>query len=504
MKKSKVFSWICLLAVLISVLAPSAYAVEDAPGGKSTAIYLADAKTDAVYYERSGEAKLYPASLTKIMTALLVVEAVNRGDVSLDDMVTAEAGFDHDMIADGSTSGISLGETMSLHDLLYCTLLASANEACNIVAMYLCGDIPTFVDRMNQRAQELGCTGTHFANPHGLPDDNHYTTPHDMYRIAKQAMSYELFKTICGTAEYTVAATNMSPARTLQNTNGLINPNSEMYRGYSYDYAKGIKTGHTNAAGFCLVSAAEKDGVDLICVAMGGVQTEKADGTPDYSNFSDTVALYNWAFSNYSCQELVAEDELITEVPVALGSDADSVPLRAQKTITAVLPNDADLSNVKKTITIYGEDHACTAPIQAGEILGELTVSIDGVDYGTTYLEANRSVDLSHLQAMGATVSKTLHNPWVLVALFLVFAVIIGYAVLVIRYRILYRKRQKELQQARLQRQQMQEQADRERMFSNARQKPHRVPRQGETQTDSKPKSDVTRDYFEEFFKDDK
>ena len=168
MKKSKVFSWICLLAVLISVLAPSAYAVEDAPGGKSTAIYLADAKTDAVYYERSGEARLYPASLTKIMTALLVVEAVNRGDVSLDDMVTAEAGFDHDMIADGSTSGISLGETMSLHDLLYCTLLASANEACNIVAMYLCGDIPTFVDRMNQRAQELGCTGTHFANPHGL------------------------------------------------------------------------------------------------------------------------------------------------------------------------------------------------------------------------------------------------------------------------------------------------------------------------------------------------
>ena len=130
---------------------------------------------------------------------------------------------------------------------------------------------------MNERAQALGCTGTHFVNPHGLPNDDHYTTAHDLYRITKEALSHELFATICNTVKHTVPATNLSDERTLSNTNGLINPESPMYRGYYYEYAKGVKTGHTDAAGYCLISTAEKDGVRLLCVVLGGKGTTRAN-----------------------------------------------------------------------------------------------------------------------------------------------------------------------------------------------------------------------------------
>jgi len=497
MKKMKFLSVALTVCLIVGALAPTAGA-SDAPGVKSAAIYVADADSGYVYYDRNSDTRVYPASLTKIMTAMLVVEAVERGEVSLDDMVTAQPGYAYDMVEDGSTSSILEGETMSLEDLLYCTLLASANEACNIVAMYICGDVATFVDRMNQRAQELGCTGTHFANPHGLPNEDHYTTAHDMYLIAKQAMTYDTFATICDTAEYTISETNMSSVRALSNTNGLINSNS-IYKGFYYEPAIGIKTGYTSSAGYCLVSSAEKDGVHLFCIVMGGVMTESTNGSLDYSNYTDSINLYNWVFENYSLREIVVNDELITEIGVTLGSDADTLPLRVQSPISAVISNDADLSKLEKKVTIYSEDGTCEAPIQEGQVLGELTVSLDGVEYGSTYLVANRSVDLSYLQSMGATVKNTLHNTWVRVALLVILLIVAVYLVLVIRYRMTYRKRQKELREARLQRQRMQEKAERDRVFAQAKRQSYRAQQSSQTP----PPSDVTRDYFEEFFRDD-
>ena len=180
-----------------------------------------------------------------------------------------------------------------------------------------------------------------------------------------------------------------------------------------------------------------------------------------------------------------------------LGSDADIVALRAQTAVSAVLPNDADLTKIEKKITIYGEDGSCEAPISEGQVLGEMTILLDGVEYGTTYLAANRSVDLIYFQSMGAAVRRTLDNTWVRVILAVIVLIFVGYAVLVIRYRILYRRRQKEKQEARLQRQRMQEQAERERMMAEARRRSYR----SEHPDSAPPPSDVTRDYFEEFFK---
>ena len=301
-------------------------------------VLLVDEDSGQYYYTRNIDTKAYPASLTKIMTLLLAVEAVERGDVQLDDTVTAYADCNADMVEGASNADIKVGETMTFEDFLYCAMISSANEACNVVAEYVCGSISAFVQRMNARAQELGCTGTHFVNPHGLPNDDHYTTAHDLYRITKEALSHELFATICNTVKHTVPATNLSDERTLSNTNGLINPESPMYRGYYYEYAKGVKTGHTEAAGYCLVSTAEKDGVRLLCVVLGGKGTARANGTTDFGSFSDTLTAYRWVFSNYGWRDIVSASDLVCEVPVRYGRDSDGVTVRPAQSISAVLP----------------------------------------------------------------------------------------------------------------------------------------------------------------------
>ena len=189
MKKCRFLALFLLLALL---LPGSALALED-PAPAATAALLVDADYDVVLYELNAHEKRYPASITKIMTALLTLEAVDRGELALTDMITAPEGIHNGLTADSSTQNIKSGEQMSLLDLLYCTLVASANEACNVLANAVAGGTAEFVALMNQRAAELGMTGTHYVNTHGLHDDNHYTTAWDIYLLAREAMKNETF-----------------------------------------------------------------------------------------------------------------------------------------------------------------------------------------------------------------------------------------------------------------------------------------------------------------------
>ena len=319
------------------------------------------------------------------------------------------------MVEGASNADIKVGETMTFEDFLYCAMISSANEACNVVAEYVCGSISAFVQRMNERAQALGCTGTHFVNPHGLPNDDHYTTAHDLYRITKEALSHELFATICNTVKHTVPATNLSDERTLSNTNGLINPESPMYRGYYYEYAKGVKTGHTDAAGYCLISTAEKDGVRLLCVVLGGKGTTRANGTTDFGSFSDTLTAYRWVFANYGWRDIVSASDLICEVPVRYGRDSDSVTVRPAQSISAVLPS-ADAGGApqfEQQVTLYSERDGkpLEAPVKAGDEVGELTVSYDGTVYGTVKLVAAVDVAVSKGAYIGGHLRAFFTNP---------------------------------------------------------------------------------------------
>ena len=167
MKKIKIFPLILIICLALCALAPSAYAIDDPQLG-AQAVYLADMNTDEVLYEKNADEQRSPASLTKIMTGLLAIEAVESGQCSMDDIVTAGADAWHGMAEDSSNSNIQPGEMMTYRDLVYCAVVHSANEACNILATYISGSISAFVDRMNQRAAELGCTNTHFLDPNGL------------------------------------------------------------------------------------------------------------------------------------------------------------------------------------------------------------------------------------------------------------------------------------------------------------------------------------------------
>ncbi|MDR1131587.1 MAG: D-alanyl-D-alanine carboxypeptidase [Oscillospiraceae bacterium] len=435
MKKSKILSYILALAVINAVFAPISAAALSDPEPASRAVVLADTETGGVLYAKGGDEQVYPASTTKIMTVLLAVEAVENGRVSLSDAVTASGNITAGLTEDGSTAGIVPGETMSLEDLLYCAMLASANEACNVIAEHVGGSVSAFVGMMNERAGTLGCSGTNFTNTHGLPDYNHYTTANDLALVALEAFSHPLFMEICNAAGRTIPATNVAEERRLSNTNGLINSGSEAYPGYYYAYAKGIKTGHTQDAGYCLVSAAEKGDVSLLCVVMGGMAVTKVEKT-DFTNFTDSIAMYDWGFENFAYRDILDTTDLIRDLPVKMGRDSDYVTVRPETAVRALMAVDEDNSGFEQSTVIYSEKNgeALVAPIEAGAVLGEISISRDGRVYGSSRLVAASSVDVSYSLLIRSKIAESFSVPVVLVCI-AVFALFIGYIVLIIRYR---------------------------------------------------------------------
>lgn len=517
MKKIKIFPILILVCLLCTALSP-ALALDD-PQVESNCVVLADADTGHIYFSKNMDIKAYPASLTKIMTALIAIETIERGDASLYDEVTTTAACLEGMVAEGSTAGIVEGEIMTLENLLYCALVESANEACNVIAVHIGGSVSNFLSMMNRRAEELGCTGTHFTNTHGLPDDDHYTTARDMYLITMEAVHSDLFMEICNTVKYTVPATNMSPLRELSNTNGLINPDSPYYRGYYYEYARGVKTGHTTAAGYCLVSTADKDDIHLLSVVMGGLGYVNADGSNTYTNFKDSQTIYNWIFNNFTLQSVISSADLVAEVPVAMGADGESVTLRPKNVITVLLPNDEDVADFTRELTIFSQRDGVelTAPISAGQVLGEITVSKDGVVYGTTPLVASTSVELSKLEYMKSQIGTALDLVWVKIVFWILIIVLAAYVLLVIRYRVLHKRHQQNVRRARMEREQRREREEMTRVFTQPAVQPPKEapPPKVDYFTEEEVKARHTvkisstapateqekRDYFEEFFR---
>lgn len=464
MKKIRIPIFILLIALIAALFAPSALALDEPELDVRAAVLLAErGDSETVLLTKNEHERVYPASLTKVMTVLLAVEAVESGTVSLADAVTAQPGFDFDMIEGGTSVYLGLGETMTLENLLYCAMIASANECCNVIGQYIDGSVDAFVQHMNTRAAELGCTETNFTNTHGLPDANHYTTAWDFSRILRAAVSHDLFMQICSAIEYTVPATNVSGERKLSNTNSLINPTNPMYPGdYGYQYARGVKTGHTNDAGYCLASSAEKDDITLVSVVMGGQALTLEDGSTWYTHFGDTITLFDWAFDNFSYQEVLKSTEIVADIPIAMGADTDTIAARPSVSISALLPNDVDLSTITRDIVIYSENtgEILEAPISAGQIVGEISVSLGDRSFGSTSLVTSTSVDLSRAQYMKSQLKDTLSRPAVIITFWALVLLLLVYILLVIRYRARRRAYQKRLENARRIRLDLEEEED--------------------------------------------
>lgn len=517
MKKFKFLSIFLTVAIMASLLlSPAALALAP-PEVSCPNVLIMDRETGEILFEKAADETVYPASITKIMTVLLAVEAIENGAASMTDEVTASGNITFDLIADGSTAGIMVGETMTLESLLYATMLSSANEACNIIAEHIGGGISNFVAQMNARAEELGCTGTNFVNTHGLPDSNHYTTARDFSLIALEASRHDLFMKLCSTPSITIPATNLSGERKLNNSNALINTDGIYGSQYLYEFADGMKTGHTNAAGYCLISTAAKDGVELLAAVFGGTETWPGP-TPEYSNFSDSIKMYEWVFNNFSYREVLRSTDAVTSIDVEMGSNADSVKLRPEASISALLPNDSDLSEFSLSVSLDSEEgEKLMAPITAGEKLGEVTLSKNGVIYGTVDLVAASGVDLSRGEYIKAKISDTLDSKVFKIILWCVIILVVAYIALVVMYRVRRARHRKAMRQARLEkaRRERMDREEQQRIEAQRQQTPRssaakpavsyvREPQVSEApgKTPGEAKNEqAERDYFEEFFK---
>jgi len=425
------------MAGLFATPASAAAPIDDEIGAK--AAVLTELNTGKVLFSKNGSEQLAPASITKIMTVMLALEACDRSEVSLDDVVTVGSDVYFDISSDGSTLEIKPGEEMVFKDVLYCAMLASANEACNIIAEHVCGSVTAFINRMNERAGELGCTGTHFANTHGMPNEAHYTTAQDLALIAANAVDIPTFAEIVATANYLVPENNKSDNRAITNTNKLILKDSPYY----FEDATGVKTGYTNAAGYCLVSTAERGDLKLLSVVMGAQSLQIEDGTTQTRSFTESRALLEWGFDNFSYKTIVSPLDLVAEVPIEMGDGADSIVVRPDNTITVLLDNAVDVSRVKLDIVIYNERDGVPlkAPINQGDRLGEATVTLDGVDYGKIRLVANSSVALKHSEYLKAEIRGFFKNVYVRIVVIVLLVLLALYIALVIRYNVVRRRR---------------------------------------------------------------
>ena len=385
------FLFLLLLSVQFSVT--TAYGIEDIRIEAEAAL-LVDLDSGTVLYQQNAHEQLPPASLTKVMAALLVFDAIERGQLRLDQVITASASALVGLPSDGSNAdpAIVAGEQMTVEDLLYCMLVVSANEACNILGETISGSVSAFVDAMNQKAQALGCQDTHFSNTNGLPDDTHYSSAYDIWLITQAAMQYDDFRYISSATWKNIEPTNKCDhVRSLHTTNSLLD--NWRYTGYRYEYANGIKTGTTDAAGHCLLASAAKGSRNLISVVLGAGTAPDGKGGTDIMSFRETIRLFDWGFANFTNKTVLNEDELIQEVSVKLSKETNYVVVHPAYTAIAVLPNDVEADAMTRTVSLHAD--TVNAPITAGDELGTITLSYNGMEYLTVPLLAMNDVSAS-------------------------------------------------------------------------------------------------------------
>ena len=318
-----------------------------------------DTVTGQVLYERDIDTRRYPASTTKMMTLIVALEHGR-----LDDIVTVSK---HAEGVEGSTLWLVQGDKIPLGELLTGMMMHSGNDATVAVAEHIAGSVPAFVEMMNEKAAEIGAYNTHFVNPNGLPDENHYTTAFDLAKIAAYGYSLPHFEEIVSKQEV-IYDWVKDPAKKLRNENQML----WLYRG-----ANGVKTGYTDAAGRCLVSAARRDGMQLVAVVLDS-----------YYMWNDSIALLDYGFQNARPKTLVKKGEVVAKVEVADGRQ-DEVELVAAESLVAV-EKLGETGKVEKKLEIPEE---VAAPIKKGDVVGKVVCYYDGKRQGAIYLLAAQDVE---------------------------------------------------------------------------------------------------------------
>ena len=391
MRKLKTFASL-LLAVAIAGLSTIAPAFADYDPGfdvDAESVYLINLDTGKVIYEKDADKKIYPASTTKIMTALLALENIPDLDAP---QVELKLYIQNALSGTGaSLAGILRGESFSPRELLYASMLPSGNEAAMMLGDYVGdGSLDYFAEMMNERAAELGAVNTHFVNASGMHDDDHYTTAYDMYLITKAALENETFRQIVSTRYYYAGEDQNGNPLHWNTTNFLISPGSTYYS----PYATGVKTGTTDEAGRCLVSTAEKNGYHYLMVMMGAPQYDSnGEKLEENMVFKQSIALYDWAFGSFSNKTLIEKDLGVGEVPLKLARGGkDYLLIKSGEVFTDLLPNEIEASSITLELDLPA---VVNAPVKEGEQVGTIRLMLAGEEIGSVPAVAAEQADAS-------------------------------------------------------------------------------------------------------------
>ena len=348
------------------------FAVEDELEVDAKASIIVESNSGKILYEDNAHKKNYPASVTKILTAIVVLE-----NCELDDTAVVTSSAVSNIPSGYVLAPLFVGEEMKIKDLLYALMLKSANDAAYVLAEHVGGSVDGFSDMMNKKAEEIGCKNSHFVNPNGIHNENHYTTAYDMYLISKYAMENEDFEKIVSTYQYTLPETNKykNNDRVMKNTNIFVNPNSKYYD----KDIKGIKTGTTTQAGNCLITDIKKDDFDVITVVLGA---ETSD-----SKFTETSKMINYAFDNYTFSEFRKKEDVITSINVEKATkETESLNLLISDDIKVINNVKTNLDEIEPEIVINDN---IVAPISKGTELGTVKYNVDGIEYSAKLVAEN-------------------------------------------------------------------------------------------------------------------
>lgn len=361
MKKIAIF----LLSFSIFIFVPTTVFAQEQEEIKVKSSILMCLDNGQVLQEENAYEHLSPASVTKVMSILLILEAIDSGKISTDDMVAAS---ENSVSKGGSQIWLEVGEQMSVNDLLKAVIIASANDACTLLGEYVAGSDQAFVDMMNDKVKELGLKDSHFENCTGLDDTvtNHYSCAYDLAVIAKEVMKYDLVKKYS-----TVWLDSLRNGETeLNNTNKLVN---------TYNGITGLKTGTTSNAGFCLCATAIRDGMSLVSVVLGADTSEH--------RFDKSTELLDYGFANYKISKIELDDSKLVNVKVKNGVIKSLKPI--VKNADAVLV-DKSAGEFKYEYKIKEQ---VAAPIKKGDVLGEVIVKNNDTQIATVNLVADREID---------------------------------------------------------------------------------------------------------------
>ena len=447
-KRKMIATLIILLQVTLLISQYPAKAATAFRNLEAKSAILAEIDTGEVLYESNMNIRHPADALARVMTMSIAISAIENGETEIDEIVEMTETALFDITADNTTLGISPGDEMTLHDLMYCAFVGGANEACNLIAEHIAGSIPEFVKMMNERAKELGCEGTHFTNPHGQYSERQYTTALDQFKIYRNAISFPLFGEISGTYRHTISSGEEGAKELrLTSTNMLLNANNNYY----YRHCTSGTTSSTFEGGLSFAGFAESEGLSLIIIILGSHDVVFDDKTAELKNLTEARRLLEWGFDNYGWRTILSATELVEKAPIIHGAGADYVNMRPEFEKRIILEKDVKLEEFVRDIVIYSEKKGepLYAPIKAGAVLGEITLTRRGEKYGPIQLIANTSVDLHRLEFMRIQLKDMLASPTAHAVMFALILLLALYIALVIRYNVLRVRRIRKIKEAK-------------------------------------------------------